>query len=68
MDSIEPIPVYETRLAVHRIDEHIRSILAETWPLLAPHLERTIDEVLAAITKLPDSHRGGQNKRDDQKA
>ncbi len=54
MDSITSIPVYETRLAVHRIDERTRSILAETWPLLAPHLERTIDEVLAAITKLPD--------------
>jgi methyl-accepting chemotaxis protein len=53
MDQIEPIPVFEARLAMHRIDDRTRSILAATWPLLAPHLERTIDQVLAAITTLP---------------
>ncbi len=53
MDPIEPIPVYEARLAMHRIDERTRSVLAETWPLLAPHLEQTIDEVLVAILALP---------------
>ncbi len=53
MEPLEPIPVYEARLAMHRIDERTRSILAETWPLLAPHLERTIDAVVMAITGLP---------------
>ncbi len=53
MEPLEPIPVYEARLAMHRIDERTRSILAETWPLLAPHLERTIDAVVIAITGLP---------------
>ena len=53
MEPLEPIPVYEARLAMHRIDERTRSVLAETWPLLAPHLERTIDEVVVAITGLP---------------
>ena len=38
---------------MHRIDERTRSVLAETWPVLAPHLERTIDEVVMAITGLP---------------
>ena len=53
MEPLEPIPVYEARLAMHRIDERTRSILAETWPVLAPHLERTIDAVVIAITGLP---------------
>jgi methyl-accepting chemotaxis protein len=53
MEPLEPIPVYEARLAMHRIDERTRAVLAETWPLLAPHLERTIDEVIIAITGLP---------------
>jgi methyl-accepting chemotaxis protein len=53
MDPIESIPVFEARLAMHRIDERTRSVLAATWPVLAPHLERTIDEVLVAIMGLP---------------
>ncbi len=53
MEPLEPIPVYEARLAMHRIDDRTRSILAETWPVLAPHLERTIDAVVIAITGLP---------------
>ncbi len=53
MDPIAPIPVFETRLAMHRIDGRTRSLLVEIWPLLAPHLERTIDEVIAAIRTLP---------------
>jgi methyl-accepting chemotaxis protein len=53
MDEIESIPAFEARLAMHRIDDPTRSKLAETWPLLAPHLERTIDEVLVAIMNLP---------------
>jgi len=53
MDPIESIPVFEARLAMHRIDGRTRSVLAATWPVLAPHLERTIDEVLVAIMGLP---------------
>src|SRR5579863_1406482 len=54
MDSTAPIPIFETRLAMHRIDAPTLSLLAEIWPLLAPHLERTIDEVVVAIRTLPD--------------
>jgi len=53
MEPPETIPVYEARLAMHRIDERTRSILAETWPLLGPHLEQTIDAVVIAISGLP---------------
>ncbi|MDE1972440.1 MAG: globin-coupled sensor protein [Hyphomicrobiales bacterium] len=53
MDPTAPIPIFETRLAIHRIDAGTLSLLAEIWPLLAPHLERTIDEVVVAIRSLP---------------
>jgi methyl-accepting chemotaxis protein len=53
MDPVDPIPAFEARLAMHRIDERTRSVLAATWPLLALHLERTIDDVLVAIALLP---------------
>jgi methyl-accepting chemotaxis protein len=53
MDQTEPIPVFEARLAMHRIDDRVRSVLAETWPLLMPHLEKTIDGMLVAMTHLP---------------
>jgi methyl-accepting chemotaxis protein len=63
MEPLEPIPVYEARLAMHRIDGRTRSTLAETWPLLAPHLERTIDAVVVAIAGLPGiGHVVAQNK------
>ena len=38
---------------MHRIDDETRKILAEIWPLLEPHLEPAIDEVLAAVVELP---------------
>ena len=53
MDQIEAIPVFEARLAMYRIDDRIRAILAETWPSVAPHLEQTIDGMLVAMTNLP---------------
>jgi methyl-accepting chemotaxis protein len=54
VNPLEPIPVFEARLAMHRIDDRTRSVLAATWPLLAPDLERTIDEVLVAVSQLPN--------------
>jgi methyl-accepting chemotaxis protein len=53
MEAIDAIPAFEVRLAMHRIDDRIRSLLAEVWPSLAPHLEQTIDQVLEAIMTLP---------------
>jgi len=54
METVEPIPAFEVRLATHRIDDQTRAVLAKTWPLLAPYLERTIDEMLVAIAGLPN--------------
>jgi methyl-accepting chemotaxis protein len=49
----ELIPAFDARLTMLRIDDETRKTLAETWPLLEPHLERAIDEVLAAVVELP---------------
>ena len=53
MEPSELIPAFDARLSMHRIDDETRKILAETWPWLEPHLEQTIDEVLAAVMELP---------------
>jgi|SRR5579883_1245322 methyl-accepting chemotaxis protein len=53
MDPTEPIPVFQARLAMYGIDDRARSILAAVWPSLAPHLDRTIDDVLDALLRLP---------------
>jgi hypothetical protein len=38
----------------YRIDDQTRSRLAETWPAIAPHLNRVIDEVVVAVMELPN--------------
>jgi len=53
MTPSELIPAFDSRLSMHRIDDETRKILAEIWPLLEPHLEPAIDEVLAAVVELP---------------
>ncbi len=53
MAPTEPVPAFEARLALYRIDDHARSLLAEIWPLIAPHLDRVIDEFVEAVAALP---------------
>ena len=53
MAPTELIPSFDARLSMHRIDNETRKILAETWPLLEPHLEQAIDDVLIALQDLP---------------
>ena len=53
MASTEAVPAFEARLSMYRLDDRSRSFLAETWPAIAPELERTIDKVLLAIMELP---------------
>jgi methyl-accepting chemotaxis protein len=43
----------EGRLRLFGLDGHAKDIAKETWPLIAPHLEKTIDEFLAATTNMP---------------
>ena len=53
MAPTELIPSFDARLAMHRIDDETRKVLADTWPLLEPHLDQAIDDVLVALQDLP---------------
>jgi methyl-accepting chemotaxis protein len=53
MALIDSVPAFHARLALYRIDDQTRSLLAETWPTIAPHLQRAIDELVVAVTELP---------------
>jgi methyl-accepting chemotaxis protein len=54
MASTESVPAFESRLALFEIDDRVRSVVAETWPVIAPSLDRAIDKVLEAMSKLPN--------------
>jgi methyl-accepting chemotaxis protein len=47
------VQAFEARLALYSLDDRARRMLAEAWPLLAPHLEKAIDEVIVAVRVLP---------------
>jgi methyl-accepting chemotaxis protein len=47
------IPGFEARLALFKIDDGARAVIAQAWPVIAPHLDRAIDEVVDAIAELP---------------
>jgi methyl-accepting chemotaxis protein len=53
MAPTEPIPGFDSRPALYGIDDRTRSLLAETWPLIAPVLEHAIKEILGAVSELP---------------
>jgi methyl-accepting chemotaxis protein len=47
------VPSFQARLALYRIDDRTRSLLAATWPTVAPDIARVIDEVVEAVIRLP---------------
>jgi methyl-accepting chemotaxis protein len=53
MTSLDSVPAFRARLALYQIDGPVRSLLAATWPIIAPHVERVIDDVVNAIMQLP---------------
>lgn len=53
MAPIDSVHAFEARLALYSIDDRIRSLVAETWPIVAPDLEPAIDEILTAVRALP---------------
>ncbi len=53
MASIEVISAFEARLAMYSIDDRVRHVMGQAWPVIAPNLERAIDEILAAMRVLP---------------
>jgi methyl-accepting chemotaxis protein len=52
MTPTDLVQAFETRLALYGLDDRARRAVAETWPVIAPHLERAVDENLAATTKM----------------
>ena len=47
------VQAFEARLALYSLDDRARRMLAEAWPVLAPHLDKAIDEVIVAVRVLP---------------
>ncbi len=54
MAPIDSVPTFQARLALYRIDDQTRSLLAQTWPTIAPYLDRVIDNVVMAVIELPN--------------
>jgi methyl-accepting chemotaxis protein len=44
---------FEARIRLFGLDERARSVMQETWPLIAPCLEEAIDAVVAAAGNMP---------------
>jgi methyl-accepting chemotaxis protein len=53
MAQTDLVQSFESRLVLYGIDERVKRILAETWPLIAPNLDGAINEILAAVGTLP---------------
>jgi len=64
MASIDQVPGFHARLALYGIDDQTRSLVAQTWPVIAPHLHRVIDDVVVAVMKLPNIGEAVARNRD----
>ena len=53
MARLDSVQSFEARLSLYALDDRARRVLADTWPLIAPLLERAIDANLAAASRLP---------------
>jgi len=53
MAPTDLVPSFDARLTLYRIDDQTRSVMAETWPTIAPHLDRVIDQAVEAVMILP---------------
>jgi methyl-accepting chemotaxis protein len=53
MPSTDLVQSFQTRLALYALDERARRLAKEAWPLIAPNLDRAIDEILSVLTLLP---------------
>jgi methyl-accepting chemotaxis protein len=52
MAPIDSVPAYQARLGLYKIDDRTRSLMREMWPILAPIIESTIDEVVMSVMGL----------------
>ena len=54
MSPTEIIQAYKDRLALYSIDDQVRRAVTESWPVIAPGLDRAIDEIITATSALPN--------------
>ena len=54
MKTIDQVQAFEARLALYSIDDRVRRLVVESWPVVAPRLEGAIDEILLALRGLPN--------------
>src|ERR1700722_1853862 len=53
MSSADLVQAFEARLSLYGLDDGSRRILADSWPVIAPHLEKAVDEIVIAVRVLP---------------
>src|SRR5437899_7285724 len=53
MAQSELLQGFQSRLALYGLDDRARRVLAETWKIVAPNLERAIDDIIASTKDLP---------------
>jgi methyl-accepting chemotaxis protein len=53
MTQTDVLQAFKARLVLYGLDDRARRIIAETWPAMAPNLERAIEENLVASENLP---------------
>ena len=52
MTSTDLVQAFDARLAIYDLDDRAQRIIAEIWPIIAPHLERAVEENIAATIKM----------------
>jgi len=53
MAPADLVHAFEVRLALYSITDGTRILVAESWPVIAPELDRAVEEILTAARVLP---------------
>ena len=53
MAPSDSVPEFEARRVFYKIDDRVLSVLAATWPIIAPNIGRAIDGVIEGLLELP---------------
>src|SRR4029077_618346 len=57
MPPADSVPEFETRRTFYKIDNRVCAILAAVWPIIAPTIDRSINEVIDGVLELPIGER-----------
>jgi len=64
MTADTPIPFFEMRRSFYELDERALSLLAESWPVIAPVVGDAIDRIVDKILALPYTQQAALQHRD----